>query len=417
MAACGQGGPTTVPAERSSATSASREPAGPATPSASTATPVRVQLRGTLRTEFAGFIAAIEEGYYESADLDVTLVESGPDTNAVAAGSAGDGPEFTVAWVPGVLQERGTGASDLVEIAQLFQRSGTLSLSWRDDGITGPKDFADKRVGTFPFGDGLEVLAGAIHAGVQPGSAFKAVTQEGDLDGPIDRDLDVAQTTIYDGYARVLESTNPRTHGLYESSDLNVINWYDEGTAMLQDAIFARASWLDREGNEELAQRFLKATFLGWIHCRDHAAECVQATIDASERPVVSSGAQGGQPAASPAAAASASAASPAAPASSGSGSSAPRPRPTFGPGHHAWAMNEVNALVWPSPAGLGVVDPTLWEHTVDVCLGAGFIPSAPPAEAVRSDLALAALAELPDLDTTGLSFAKSTIEITPDGE
>jgi NitT/TauT family transport system substrate-binding protein len=79
--------------------------------------------------------------------------------------------------------------------------------------------------------------------------------------------------------------------------------------------------------------------------------------------------------------------------------------------------MNEVNALVWPSPAGLGVVNPTLWEHTVDVCLGAGFISSAPPAQAVRSDLARAALAELPDLDTTGLSFAKSTIEITPDGE
>jgi NitT/TauT family transport system substrate-binding protein len=79
--------------------------------------------------------------------------------------------------------------------------------------------------------------------------------------------------------------------------------------------------------------------------------------------------------------------------------------------------MNEVNALVWPSPTGLGLIDQTLWDHTVDVCLAGGFIPSAPPPEAARSDLAEAALAELSDLDTTGLAFAKSMIEITPDGQ
>jgi NitT/TauT family transport system substrate-binding protein len=378
-----------------------------------------------IRTEFAGFIAAIGEGYYEAADLDVTLVEAPPGTDAVEAGSAPAGPEFTIAWVPGVLEARGKGASDLVDIAQLFQRSGTLSLSWRDDGITAARDFKDKKVGTFAFGDGLEILAGAVKAGLKPGKDFEVVTQEADLDGPLQRDVDVAQATIYDGYARLLESTDPHTHALYESSALNVINWYDEGTAMLEDAVFARSSWLDREGNEDVARRFLKATFLGWIHCRDHPAECVQSTIDAAERPVVSTGAAGGAaPSASPATQASpvgqASPAGQASPGSSPAGSKAPRSsesRPTFGPGHHAWAMNEVNALVWPSPTGLGVIDQALWDHTVDVCLAGGFIPSAPPPEAARSDLAEAALAELSDLDTTGLAFAKSMIEITPDGQ
>ena len=31
-------------------------------------------------------------------------------------------------------------------------------------------------------------------------------------------------------------------------------------TAMLQDAIFARASWLAEEGNEDVATRFLRAS-------------------------------------------------------------------------------------------------------------------------------------------------------------
>jgi NitT/TauT family transport system substrate-binding protein len=373
-------------------------------PTGSTATPIRVQLRGTLRAEFAGYIAAIDEGYYEAADLDVTLVEAPPGTDAVAAGSGSDGPEFTVAWVPGVLERRGKGESDLVDIGQVFQRSGTLSLSWRDAEITGPLGFRDRKVGVFAFGEGAEVLAGAIRAGLRPGTDFETVTQRSDLDGPIDRDLDVAQATIYDGYARVLESTDPRSRALYQSSDMNVINWYDESTAMLQDAIFARASWLAVDGNEALAQAFLKATFHGWIHCREHAAACAESTMAAAQRPVVSSGAA-------------TSSAAPSASAPEASGAASLAPRPTFGTGHHAWSMNEVNALIWPSPSGIGVVGASLWQQTVNVCLEAGFIPAPPDSEALRTDLARAALAELADIDTAGLAFAKSTIEITPGGE
>jgi NitT/TauT family transport system substrate-binding protein len=379
----------------------------PSAPSGPTATPLRVQLRGTIRTEFAGYIAAIDEGYYEAADLDVTLVEAPPGTDAVAAGSTANGPEFTVAWVPAVLERRGKGESDLIDIAQVFQRSGTLSLSLRDDDIIGPLGFRDRRVGVFAHGDGLEVLAGAIRAGLQPDTDFKVVTQDSDLDGPIDRDLDVAQATIYDGYARVLESSAPGSRALYQTSDLNVINWYDEGTAMLQDAIFARPSWLAIEGNEGIAQRFLKATFQGWIHCREHPDACVAATIAAGSKAIVSSGSSG---AASPAPSAGGASAEP-------SDGASTAPRPTFGAGHHAWSMNEVNALIWPSPEGIGIVDRALWDHTVEVCLGAGFIPAAPPRDALRADLAQAAAAELADIDTSGLSFAKSTVEITPGGE
>jgi NitT/TauT family transport system substrate-binding protein len=78
--------------------------------------------------------------------------------------------------------------------------------------------------------------------------------------------------------------------------------------------------------------------------------------------------------------------------------------------------MNEVNALIWPAPLGIGVVDPAVWQHTVDVCLAAGVIPSESPGDAIRSDLAKAAAGVLSEVDTTGLSFAKSIVEITPDG-
>ena len=187
----------------------------------------------------------------------------------------------------------------------------------------------------------------------------------------LSKQIDVAEAMIYNEYAQVLEATNPETGELYQPTDLNVINYNDEGTAMLQDALFARASWLAEGENEAVAQAFLKASFQGWIYCRDQPADCIQYTVNAGS---------------------------------------------TLGAGHQAWMMNEINPLIWPSPNGIGMMDPAQWQQTVDVSVGAGIIPAAPPAEAYRTDLAEAALAELADADTKGASFVKGEVTVTPGG-
>ena len=106
---------------------------------------VRLQLQWVPQAQFAGYFAAQEEGYYTDEGLNVTFVPGGPDVIPQVAGSASDGPEFTISWVPKVLEARiGNPPSDLVNIAQMFQRSGTLSVSWKDSNITGPADFAGK---------------------------------------------------------------------------------------------------------------------------------------------------------------------------------------------------------------------------------------------------------------------------------
>ena len=177
---------------------------------------------------------------------------------------------------------------------------------------------------------------------------------------------------IYNEYAQVLEATNPETGKLYQPTDLNVINWNDEGTAMLQDAVFARAAWLAEPGNEDVAVRFLRASFQGWIYCRTNPADCVQYTIDAG--PPLGAGPPGldaerGQRAGLAVAAA-------------GSGS---------------WTRHRGST---PST----------------VSLDAGIIAAAPPADAYRTDLATAALEGITD-DTTGADFQKGVVEVTEGGE
>src|SRR6185503_19364429 len=134
VAACGGGRPTPTPAPTSDATtSGSASPMPTPEPSPEVAlTPVRVQLRWTLGAAFAGYVAAIDQGYFESAGLEVILIEGGPEVAAEASGSARDGPEFTISWVPRVLAARAAGTSDLVDIGQVFRRSSTLTMSFRE---------------------------------------------------------------------------------------------------------------------------------------------------------------------------------------------------------------------------------------------------------------------------------------------
>jgi NitT/TauT family transport system substrate-binding protein len=373
VAACSSGG--AAPSAAPSAAPESVAPSASASASASAPaelTKVRLQLQWVPQAQFAGFFAAKEEGFYEAAGLDVELVPGGPDVIPQQAGSAADGPEFTISWVPKVLEAReGNPASDLVNIAQHFQRSGTLSVSWKESNITKPADFKGKKVGVWDFGNEFEVTAAAKKAGLEAGRDYDKVIQPFDMTLLLSKQIDVAEAMIYNEYAQVLEAPNPETGQLYQPTDLNVINYNDEGTAMLQDAIFARAAWLAEDGNEEIATAFLKGSFQGWAFCRDNPQGCIEHTVAAGS---------------------------------------------TLGAGHQAWMMNEVNPLVWPSPNGIGIMDPAQWQQTVDVSLGAGIIKAAPPADAYRTDLAEAALAELADTDTKGTSFTKGTVEVTAGG-
>ena len=345
---------------------------GSASPSAAAMTKVSLQLQWAPQAQFAGYFAAQEQGYYTDEGLDVTILDGGPDVVPQAVGSASNGPEFTISWVPKVLEAReSTDGSDLVDIAQVFQRSGTLSVSWKDSNITGPADFAGKKIGVWDFGNEFEVTAAAKKHGLEEGTDFTKVIQPFDMSLLLNRQIDVAEAMIYNEYAQVLEAKNPDTNQLYQPGDLNIINYNDEGTAMLQDAIFARAGWLAESGNEDTATKFLRASFRGWIYCRDHAADCVNYTLSAGS---------------------------------------------TLGEGHQTWQLNEVNALIWPSPNGIGVMDPNLWQQTVGISVDFGIIKQAPPDSAYRTDLATNALKDISE-DAKGTGFTKSTVEVTEGGK
>ncbi|HEY3485060.1 MAG TPA: ABC transporter substrate-binding protein, partial [Ilumatobacteraceae bacterium] len=279
-----------------------------------------------------------------------------------------------IAWVPKALQTRETGG-DITNIAQIFQRSGTLQVSFVDAGITTPDDFAGKRIGNWGFGNEYEVFAALTQAGLDPASDVDLVQQDFNMAGLLAGDIDAAEAMTYNEYAQVLEAVNPDTGELYQPEDFNVISYEEVGVGMLQDAIWARESLLESdEAYRSIAVRLVAASIEGWAHCRDNPEECRDLVVAAGS---------------------------------------------TLGNSHQLWQMNEVNKLIWPAPNGIGVIDQAAWDRTVEIAqntanLEGATVLNAPPTEgAFTNDIITEALAIVAGagVDTTGESF--EPLEVT----
>ena len=337
-------------------------------------TSVKLQLQWVPQAQFAGYFAADSLGYYADVGLDVEIIEGAVDIVPAVVLDSG-GADFAISWVPKVLANREEGLN-LTNIAQVFQRSGTLQVSFVDAGISSPSDLAGRNVGNWGFGNEFELFAGIASVGLDPQSDVTLVQQDFNMTALINGDIDAAQAMIYNEYAQVLETINPDTGELFQPEDLSIIDWNDVGTAMLQDAIWADADRLDNDSEyRDVAVRFVEASLRGWAYCRDNAQECTDIVVGVGT--------------------------------------------PFGGPAHQAWMMNEINALIWPSPGGVGVMDQALWDQTIEIATSQGVLAAAPTDGAFRTDIAEEAVANLQaaGIDVSGNDFARLDVEVTAGGE
>jgi NitT/TauT family transport system substrate-binding protein len=334
-------------------------------------TPVKLQLQWVAQAQFAGYYAAVDQGFYEEEGLDVEIVEGGPDIVPQDVLAAGD-VDYAISWVPKVLGSIEQGAK-ITNVAQIFERSATTQISFKDKNITGPADLKGRSVGSWGFGNEWELFAGMQDAGVGV-KDISLVQQAFDMNGFLAGDIDAAQAMTYNEYAQVLETKNPDTGELYTADDLNVINWNDVGTAMLQDAIWAPTEQLGDADFDEQTVKFIKASIKGWVYARDNPEEAAQI--------VTAAGSQ-------------------------------------LGESHQLWMTNEVNKLIWPSTNGIGVIDEAAWRQTVEIALGTKneqgntIISQEPPETAYSNEYVEKALEELEadGVDVDGSGF--TPIEVT----
>jgi NitT/TauT family transport system substrate-binding protein len=339
-------------------------------------TPVKLQLQWLTQAQFSGYYAALDQGYYEDEGLDVEIIPSGGDIvpqDALANGEV----DYAVAWVPKVLGSIEQGAN-ITDVAQIFERSATLQVSFADAGIDSVADLEGKAIGSWGYGNEWELFAGLNQAGV---TDVEIVQQAFDMNAFLAGDIDAAQAMTYNEYAQLLETEDPETGELYQPDDFSVIDWNEEGTAMLQDAIWADADRLaDDADYAQTTVAFIKASLKGWVYARDNPQEAADIVTAAGS---------------------------------------------TLGTSHQLWMTNEVNKLIWPSTSvGIGLVDESAWDATVEMALqtsnetGATIISEEPPATAYSNEYVQQALDELAaeGVDVEGADFAPVDVELQPGG-
>lgn len=87
-------------------------------------TDVSIQLKWLPQAQFMGYYVAQYKGYYDEVGLNVTITPGGGDIGETTAVSNGT-VDFGVTWVSNLITAN-AGGMDLVDIAQIYQRSGLV---------------------------------------------------------------------------------------------------------------------------------------------------------------------------------------------------------------------------------------------------------------------------------------------------
>ncbi|MDI3328820.1 MAG: ABC transporter substrate-binding protein [Alicyclobacillaceae bacterium] len=230
----------------------------------SSATKIKLQLKWVPQAQFAGYFVAKEKGYYKEEGLDVEILPGGPDIvpeQQVANGAA----DIGIDWVASLLAHQEQGLP-LVEIAQIYQKSGLILISKKSAGINSPADLKGKKVGNWMGGNEFEVLALFDKYHLDPKKDLQFIKQGFTMDQFLTGQLDAASAMTYNEYNVVLEQGVP-------AGDLNIIDMNKEGVAMLEDNLFANKNWLT--SHKDAAVKFVRASIKGWKYAIEHPEEAV----------------------------------------------------------------------------------------------------------------------------------------------
>ena len=231
-----------------------------------------VQMKWVPQAQFAGYYVAAAKGYYKAEGLDVTIKPGGPDVSPVQV-LAGNQADAIVNWMPDALAAREAGVA-LVNIAQIFNRSGLMLTCKKASGVTTPKDFKGKTLGVWFGGNEYPFLNWMAKLGYKPDTDIKVLKQGFNVDPLLQNQAACISTMIYNEYWQVVDA------GVKES-DLVTFFYEDQGVASLEDGLYVLESKLKDPAFVARSAKFLRATMKGWNDAVKDPAEAAKIVVAA----------------------------------------------------------------------------------------------------------------------------------------
>ena len=221
-------------------------------------TPVTFQLNWMAGGPNAGFAAALAQGYYKDAGLDVTIVQgngSGNTAQLVASGRA----YLAYADAVVVSQLIAKGAPMKI-VSTVYQSNPNAVMALKKTGIKSPKDLAGKKVGVPSASSQTPMLPLLLKANNLKESDVNLIDMPvasmvpALLQGQVD-----AVLGSIDAYQIQAES---------QGAQLDVYRFADYGVPTVSTSIFASNQWI--KDNPEVLKKFIAASLKGWSFALDN---------------------------------------------------------------------------------------------------------------------------------------------------
>ena len=232
-----------------------------------------LQLRWSDQAQFMGYYAAAALGYYEQENLNVALLPGGIGIEPMGAVREGRA-DAVVEWLSTVLISQAAG-TQLVNVAQIFQRSGITIICHRDRGIVHREQLRNRTFSVWlngsevPLVKWLDSLRTELD---EPLASARMIEQVGALEDWNSGVSDCVSALIYNEYWTLLESGLPL-------SSTTIFKFEDLGFNLLEDGIYVDAQRLTDPEFVDRLGRFLRASIRGWKYALERPREAVDLVI------------------------------------------------------------------------------------------------------------------------------------------
>ena len=241
-------------------------PAGPA--HAADGAKLRVQLRWFHQGQFAGYYVAEAQGF-NGHPGEVELTPSGPGLDSMELLAKGE-TDVAIGWLADALRARMRGA-DIVNVAQVFRRSGMGVACVKRSGVGSPSDLAGREVGVWKIGDEISVHLWLQRARVAE-NAVRYVQQAADAQDVISGRVPCGTVMFYNEYWSLLGAG-------FKSSDLYIVRFGSAGLGMLEDGLYVRRERLEDPAFRARVANFVAASAAGWKYARAHPDKALALTL------------------------------------------------------------------------------------------------------------------------------------------
>jgi NitT/TauT family transport system substrate-binding protein len=235
-----------------------------ATSAAGAQTPLTFQLNWTAGGPNAGFAAALGEGYYKQAGLDVTIVQgngSGNTAQLVASGRV----QLAYADAVPVSQLIAKGAPMRI-VSTIYQSNPNEVTALKKTGIKSLKDLAGKKVG---------VPAGSSQAPMLPLFLRANGLKESDMtmvNMPI---ASMVPSLLQGQVDAILGSMDAYQIQLeQQGAQLDNFPFADHGVPTVSTSIFASNEFIKE--NPEVLRKFIAASLKGWAFAIENPEKTIQ---------------------------------------------------------------------------------------------------------------------------------------------